>query len=198
MTERTAADPLALAQCLARLRGIETDGLTLAQIETALAAHQADLDARRSWLAPGTSTVTESTEAMIAAADRVTGIGPLGFALEGVLLNATSHLPQFSNPDEPQHPWGCATCGCVDGIGACDTWQTALALTVAINAALRTEFGRQIVDGSCGNAHLIGHVSSVYAARDEALRGGNNLGLHADQRLVTRLVGAWTRDREES
>lgn len=48
--------------------------------------------------------------------------------LYDVLANAYAHTPA-SNPGK--EPWGCVICGCADGVGACDTWESGLVLAAA-------------------------------------------------------------------
>ena len=57
---------------------------------------------------------------------------------------------------------------------------------------LREEFGRRIKDGSMGNGHMKGHVSSLYRTREEAVEGiAGGRGVFADQEIVVRRVTEW-------
>ena len=56
---------------------------------------------------------------------------------------------------------------------------------------LTSEWGRRIKDGSMGNGHMVGHVSSLYKTREAALAGGNGEGIFGDQELVVRRVSPW-------
>lgn len=190
----------------ARLHGIDPTGMSPAEIHEAVAVVAADRKQHPGWLigrrgGPG-GTVEETAAAMVAAAQTVPVASPLGVALYDILSAATSHRPEFSTRTDgtpAEEPWGCAACGCADGVGACGTWTNGVALTRALAVeGLRPEFGRQIVDDSCGNGHMVGHVSSLYRTRQDAIAGGNGLGLFTDQIIVRRHVTPWTPNQDDS